>query len=161
MRDRPPFTVRPALALWSALLAIFSTFGAARTIPETVYVLSNFGWKYSLCSASYYIGTTELWTYLFCISKLLELGDTFFIILRKQTLIFLHWYHHITVLIYAWYIYSRYLGTGRYLIVMNYSVHSIMYSYYALKALRIRVPRFISMCITTLQILQVSPKISL
>ena len=155
MKDRPPFTIRPALTIWNTFLAIFSTLGAARTIPETVFVLQNYGWKYSICNASYYDGTTLLWTYLFGLSKLIELGDTIFIVLRKQNLIFLHWYHHITVLIYAWYIYSRYLGTGRYLIIMNFSVHAIMYSYYALKSLRIKVPKVISMCITTLQISQV------
>lgn len=32
------------------------------------------------------------WTWLFVLSKLPELGDTIFIVLRKQPLIFLHWY---------------------------------------------------------------------
>jgi len=32
------------------------------------------------------------WTWLFVLSKLPELGDTIFIVLRKQPLIFLHWW---------------------------------------------------------------------
>ena len=37
---------------------------------------------------------------------------------------------------------------------MNYLVHSLMYSYYAFKAMRIKVPKFVSQLITTGQILQ-------
>jgi elongation of very long chain fatty acids protein 6 len=45
-------------------------------------------------------------------------------------------YHHVTVLLYAWYSYSEYNAAARWFIVMNYVVHSVMYSYYAFKALR-------------------------
>ena len=155
MEKRPPFEIRPALALWSAILGAFSIFGAARTIPETVYVFKNYGWDFSVCSPSYTKGPTGFWTFLFTISKVYELGDTIFIILRKQNLIFLHWYHHVTVLVYTWYSYTEHLGPGRWFITMNYVVHSVMYTYYALRALRIRVPRQIAMSITTMQILQV------
>lgn len=37
---------------------------------------------------------------------------------------------------------------------MNYTVHSLMYSYYALRSLRIRVPKSVAMLITLLQIAQ-------
>ena len=79
---------------------------------------------------------TALWTWLFVLSKLPELVDTVFIVLRKQKLIFLHWYHHITVLIYCWYSFSQYTAPARWFVVMNFIVHSIMYTYYAFKALR-------------------------
>ena len=79
------------------------------------------------------------YTYLlivYLISKVPELGDTIFIVLRKQRLIFLHWYHHVTVLIYCWYSFSQYTAPARWFVVMNFIVHSIMYTYYAFKALR-------------------------
>lgn len=94
------------------------------------------------------------WTWLFVLSKLPELGDTVFIVLRKQPLIFLHWYHHITVLMYSWFSYTEYTASARWFIVMNYCVHSVMYSYYALRALKFSPPRFISMVITGLQLTQ-------
>ena len=37
---------------------------------------------------------------------------------------------------------------------MNYIVHSIMYSYYALKALKFKVSKYVSMFITTAQLAQ-------
>lgn len=88
------------------------------------------------------------------LSKLPELGDTVFIVLRKQPLIFLHWYHHITVLIYSWFSYTEYTASARWFIVMNYCVHAVMYSYYALRALRFAPPRQVSMFITGAQLTQ-------
>ena len=57
------------------------------------------------CVGSYVPNSSvsSLWTYLFTMSKVPELMDTVFIVLRKQPLIFLHWYHHITVLIFTWF----------------------------------------------------------
>jgi len=60
---------------------------------------------------------------IFCISKVPELIDTLFIVLRKQKLIFLHWFHHATVLIYAWYSYHDWTASGRWFVFMNYTVH--------------------------------------
>ncbi len=54
-------------------------------------------------------------TWAFCFSKLPELIDTVFIVLRKQPLIFLHWYHHASVLVYCWFSYQDYSSTGRYI----------------------------------------------
>lgn len=88
------------------------------------------------------------------LSKLPELGDTLFVVLRKQPLIFLHWYHHITVLIYCWFSYTEYTSSARWFIVMNYCVHSVMYSYYALRAMGYRPHRFIPMLITSMQLTQ-------
>lgn len=88
------------------------------------------------------------------LSKLPELGDTVFIVLRKQPLIFLHWYHHITVLMYSWFSYTEYTASARFFVVMNYCVHSLMYTYYALRALKFKPARAISMLITAMQLAQ-------
>ena len=48
MEKRPRFDLRPALALWSAILGIFSIFGAIRTIPELAYVIHNYGFEFSV-----------------------------------------------------------------------------------------------------------------
>lgn len=79
-----------------------------------------------------------------------------FIVLRKQRLMFLHWYHHITVLLYSWFTYSERAAGGCFFFTMNFTVHSLMYSYYAAKAARLRIPRPCAMIITALQILQMA-----
>lgn len=155
MKSRSRFNLRGPLAVWSGILAIFSILGAIRTVPELFYVLGKYGWDYSICNSSYaYYQPTAFWTCLFALSKVYELGDTVFIVLRKQELIFLHWYHHITVLIYSWYSATEQAAAGRWFMTINYTVHAIMYSYYTLKAMRFRIPKSISIAITSLQIAQ-------
>ena len=156
MHERPRFEIRAALATWSAVLAIFSIFGAIRTVPELVYVIRKYGWEYSMCSPSYFYGPISFWAYMFTVSKVYELGDTIFIILRKQQLIFLHWYHHVSVLIYVWYSYTDHTAPGRWFMVMNYTVHAFMYTYYAFRAMQFRIPKVINMVITSMQITQMT-----
>ncbi|XP_076757559.1 very long chain fatty acid elongase 6-like [Xylocopa sonorina] len=156
MSNRPKFELRGILALWNTLLATFSIIGFTRTAPELIHVLRHYGFHHSVCIPSFIEQdcVSGFWTWMFVLSKLPELGDTIFIVLRKQPLIFLHWYHHITVLLYSWFSYSEYTASARWFVVMNYFVHSIMYSYYALKAMRYRPPKSISMLITALQLAQ-------
>jgi elongation of very long chain fatty acids protein 6 len=100
-------------------------------------------------------GSDGLWGLLFGMSKLPELFDTVFVILRKQKLIFLHWYHHITVFCYCWHAYVYPHGQGRVFVIMNYFVHAVMYMYYAVRAQgMVRIPRFVSVGVTCLQISQ-------
>ncbi len=91
---------------------------------------------------------------LFIYSKVPELVDTVFIVLRKKPLIFLHWYHHITVVLFCWYSYSTMAGSGLYFVSMNYTVHALMYGYYCLQALNACPKSFPAYLITIAQILQ-------
>ena len=154
MEDRPRYELRYPLAMWSGILAVFSIFGMIRTFPELWHVLTQHGFEATLCNPSYFRGPTAFWCFMFTASKVYELGDTLFIILRKQQLIFLHWYHHITVLLYVWYSYTEHIANGRWFMVMNYTVHAFMYSYYTLRALRFRIPKQVSMVITSMQLTQ-------
>lgn len=156
MQNRPRFELRGVLVLWNTLLATFSVVGATRTVPELLTTLSHHGLYHSICVPSFIEldKVCGFWTWMFVLSKLPELGDTIFIVLRKQPLIFLHWYHHITVLLYSWFSYAEYTASARWFITMNYCVHSVMYTYYALRAMRYNPPRQLAMVITTLQLLQ-------
>ncbi|ELT88011.1 hypothetical protein CAPTEDRAFT_126391 [Capitella teleta] len=155
MKDKERFNLRIPLALWSGALAVFSITGTVRSAPELYDAVFNQGFRYSVCNPRYFLdGPSAFWSFVMLYSKFVELGDTAFIILRKQPLIFLHWYHHTTVMCYGTYSYGQLVATGRWYVVMNYAVHSVMYTYYTLKALRFHIPKQISMLITTSQILQ-------
>nr|XP_040578120.1 elongation of very long chain fatty acids protein 6-like isoform X1 [Lepeophtheirus salmonis] len=144
MSARERFEMQNVLTFWNIFLALFSLMGFSRTLPELFHVLFSSrgdGLYHSLCIPSFIEKdrVSGFWSLMFVISKVPELGDTLFIILRKQRLIFLHWYHHVTVLLYSWYSYSEYTAVARWFIVMNYLVHSLMYSYYTFKTLKINM----------------------
>ncbi|OZC09580.1 GNS1/SUR4 family protein [Onchocerca flexuosa] len=108
----------------------------------------------SLCYSVNPTDVAAYWAYLFFWSKVVELGDTLFIILKKKPLIFLHYYHHASVLIYTAHSGAENTGSGRAFIIMNFLVHSAMYTYFAITSYGIRLPRAISMMLTTIQIAQ-------
>jgi elongation of very long chain fatty acids protein 6 len=97
-------------------------------------------------------GPSGFWVMLFIFSKLPELIDTVFIVLRKRQLIFLHWYHHVTVLLFCWNAYASMAGSGLYFVAMNYTVHALMYGYYCLQALNLCPKSFPTVLITMSQI---------
>ncbi|ODN04553.1 putative fatty acid elongation protein 3 [Orchesella cincta] len=63
-------------------------------------------------------------------------------------------YHHMTVCIYCWFAHGAYDPSSRWFCTMNYMVHALMYSYYALRSLQIKLPRSFAMVLTFLQLSQ-------
>lgn len=156
MKSRPSFQLRGPLIIWNVLLAVFSIIGTLRMVHGLWILIRDFGFTFSVCNISFAkeYHPLSVWIFLFTWSKLVEFGDTLFIVLRKQNLLFLHWYHHIATLIFTWYNAANEVSTGYWFCTMNLFVHSFMYTYYALKAMKINVPRYISMLITLMQITQ-------
>merc|ERR1711981_528117 len=101
------------------------------------------------------MGGCGLWVGLFIYSKIPELIDTLFLVLQQKKVIFLHWFHHVTVLLYCWHAFYNIVAPGLWFAAMNCSVHSIMYFYFFMtnvgfyKAMQPLAP-----LITTVQILQ-------
>lgn len=134
-RERVACT-RP-LACWNFAMSLFSFMGAMRMVPQLLYLLSTLTLRETICKPAcltYGQGASGFWTVLFVYSKVLELGDTMFLVLRKNRLMFLHWYHHATVLLYCWHSLAYMSTVGLYFIAMNYSVHAVMYGYYFLQS---------------------------
>ncbi|RCN33149.1 GNS1/SUR4 family protein [Ancylostoma caninum] len=87
-------------------------------------------------------------------SKAPELGDTMFLVLRKKPVIFMHWYHHALTFVYAAITYSEHQAWARWSLALNLTVHTIMYFYFGVRALKIQTPRPVAKFITTIQIVQ-------
>jgi len=155
MKDRPRFVLRNYLFVWSSILAIFSIIGTYRTCIILIRMYNYGGIKSVVCNSYNYTGPiTQFWAIVFVLSKFVEFGDTIFIVLRKQKLIFLHWYHHVTVMLYGWLNYRDFFAGGLVFMPMNFFVHAFMYTYYAIRAYGIKLPKYINILITTLQIAQ-------
>lgn len=155
MSTRKPFNLRRSLFLWNVALATFSIIGCLSVVPNLLDRLLTRGLLNSCCRTDALRDSRlGLWALLFSLSKLFELGDTCFIILRKSPLSFLHWYHHITVFVYTWYGLAYGSAIGHWFSSMNFTVHSVMYTYYAVKALGYYVPSRVALMITIMQISQ-------
>lgn len=154
MSHREPLSLKPLLLVWNVSLAIFSILGSLRTIGFNTSLMYNRGFYASVCIEPAVNGVYGFWCWLFIISKIPELGDTIFIVLRKQKLIFLHWFHHMSVLMLVWTANSDSFSVGGYFITMNFFVHSIMYSYYAAKSMGVKTPKPLAMTITFSQMMQ-------
>jgi len=156
-KSRPKMTtiLKKPLICWDIFLAVFSIFGSVRTYQVFLNLFKNQGLFNLICTNETLSNPIlNFWYLMFAWSKAIELIDTAFIILRKQKLIFLHWYHHAVTMIIVWYgLGNRYAGL-QLSSTINFSVHSIMYSYYGLKALHINLPKFINIIITLSQIIQ-------
>lgn len=148
--------LRPALIVWNTCLAAFSIIGFVRFTPSgVIYELLQGGFVHSVCLVKP-LSTPILhfWSMLFILSKFAEFGDTFFLVFKKSPLTFLHVYHHVTVAMYTWFGGIDRSSIGHWFSAMNYGVHSVMYTYFMLKALGIGVPSVVSKSITTLQLSQ-------
>lgn len=111
-------------SLWDKCLSIFSFFGSYYCLKY----LYTYGYNCNFLNDK----ETLFWIELFCMSKIPELIDTVFIVLRSKPLVLLQYYHHLATL------FLCYLGLNVYpknLIIassMNYTVHTVMYGYFAL-----------------------------
>ena len=155
MRNRQPFHLRRALTLWNTGLAVFSLFAFLRFFPLLQSGVRERGFSHSVCNPRLMLTPPcMLWGLLFVLSKAAEFGDTAFIVLRKTPLNFLHWYHHISVLSYSAYSVARADPMAEWFGTVNLFVHSVMYSYYVLKAFGVRLPRGVAQSVTLLQLAQ-------
>lgn len=155
MASRKPYNLRNAMAAWNLFLSLYSMLTVLHGFPIIKLVLSR-SLHENLCESpeKSFGGSACVWTILFVLSKFAELFDTFFIIAHKKPLIFLHWYHHITVLLFCWVAFQQKTPSTIFFGPMNALVHSIMYGYYFLMTMKMKPKFFNAIWITVCQIAQ-------
>jgi len=161
MESREPFKNKNILFWWNVGLSLFSFAGVYNVVPRVLFSqkagLLTQGYYEAICGHTDWFanGWCGLFCCLFVYSKIYELGDTFWKLLRKSPVSFLHWYHHCTVLVYACHSSKAACSVGIWFCAMNYSVHFIMYGYYAITQTSLKNwAKQWGIIITTLQIMQ-------
>uniref|UniRef100_A0A158R498 Elongation of very long chain fatty acids protein n=1 Tax=Syphacia muris TaxID=451379 RepID=A0A158R498_9BILA len=172
MRNREAFHLEGLLALWNLCFSFFSGLATYKLAPELFWSIRNLGivvdrnvmreeleeffFEGSYCeNAEYYLNpSTGWWGWMFVMSKAPELGDTLFLILRKRPVIFVHWYHHALTFLYAQITYSELQAWCRWSLALNLAVHTVMYFYFAIRAMHFKTPRYVAKFITSIQIIQ-------
>jgi len=96
-------------------------------------------------------------THCFYLSKALDFGDTMFMIIKGnwRQVSFLHVYHHFSIFLFYWLnSQCNYDGDAYFSIVLNGSIHFVMYGYYFVTAFNVTVPLIIKKAITNAQLTQ-------
>jgi len=155
------FKSKALTGLWSLSLSLFSMWGASILIPELFFHedsgLLTQGLQGIICGeARWGFGRSGFAIGVFVLSKIPELFDTVLLVLAGRPVIFLHWYHHITVLLFCWHCFSIQAPIGLSFVAMNYTVHAIMYFYYFLTQLGPEMRKIIAIVKTPITILQTS-----
>ncbi|XP_073505020.1 very long chain fatty acid elongase 4-like isoform X2 [Phyllobates terribilis] len=138
MEGREPFTLRSVLLVYNLALVGLSAYMFYEFLVTSVLA----GYSYFCQPVDY--SNSELglrmarvcWWFFF--SKVIELLDTIFFIMRKKfsQISFLHVYHHGTM-IFNWWAGVKYVAGGQafFIGMLNSLVHTFMYLYYALAVL--------------------------
>jgi len=138
MESQKPMQLKHLFAAWNLSLSLFSLWGVSVAVPYIFNSLTQKGFHYTVCADEIRFGPGSLCDSamglamtLFMFSKFPELFDTVFLVLMKKKIMTLQWWHHATVLLYSWWSAMNALPSCGPMAAMNYSVHGIMYFYFA------------------------------
>ncbi|KAF1994555.1 hypothetical protein P154DRAFT_548999 [Amniculicola lignicola CBS 123094] len=96
----------------------------------------------------------SFWGWIFYLSKFYEVLDTAIIIMKGKRSTTLQTYHHAGAMLSMW-AGIRFMSPPIWMFALvNSGIHAMMYTYYTVSALGIRVPQAVKRSLTTLQILQ-------
>lgn len=161
MKDKNPLNIKPAILVYNLFQTCFNFFMVQKmfTISGALSYLWNYGCHPMDPAVNpYYIYLAET-AWFFFISKVLDLLDTVFFILRKKNshVTFLHVYHHANMVMVTW-AYLKYIKGEQGVVVgwINALVHTVMYAYYFLSALGPEIQKYLwwKRYITRMQMVQ-------
>lgn len=130
------YSLKFPLFLWNIVLSIYSIATTYVLLPVVIRKIYNHGYLESVClfdkENSYLYQPYGWWIFVFCLSKIVEFGDTAFLILRGKKVPFIHWYHHLATMSIVYTNFQKLIGSMEWAVTMNVFIHSWMYAYYAI-----------------------------
>ncbi|XP_050425914.1 elongation of very long chain fatty acids protein 4-like [Adelges cooleyi] len=141
MENRAPYNVKYAMLLYNLVQTLFNGYLTSLVFltPGAVqYQFKHFCHPIPRIDNRVLTNELDKAAWYFFISKIMDLLDTVFFVLRKKQahVSFLHVYHHTNMVITCW-AYLRFIKGEQFMIggVINSFVHTVMYSYYFIAAL--------------------------
>lgn len=161
MRHRQPFDLRWIITTYNFALVILSAymsyeFFMTSTLLGYSYSCQGIDWNYSTDAISMRLVNAH---WLFFFSKIIELSDTVFFVLRKKNnqLTFLHVYHHSTMVL-CWWLAVKYVPVGQtfFAAMINSFIHFLLYIYYGLSSVGPQMQKYLwwKKYLTTFQLVQ-------
>ena len=113
---------------------VFSAIGAIELTPTMIntWIAAEGSFHRSVCDGYFMYRYESFWVFAFVISKLFELFESFYFILEKKPLPFLHWYHHFVTYSFSCHALYQRSPSALYYSWMNLCVHAVMYLYYSI-----------------------------
>lgn len=130
MATRKPLCLKTPVIVWNFSLSFLSFVALVTIAANDPSCLVRR--KYPVADMS---GPTMLAILAFCLTKVLEFGDTVFLVLRKRPVIFLHTFHHVTVALFCLHAALTGSESSHLFAAVNLFVHWLMYGYYGLSAI--------------------------
>ncbi|KAK7605188.1 hypothetical protein V9T40_007046 [Parthenolecanium corni] len=143
MKNRKPFKLKLFSISWNFFLFVVNTIGFCRMIVHIVFVLRIEGFHSSVCNdeINEKDAVALFWSSLFPFVKIIELGDTFLIVLQKRFLATFYWTHHLFALLVTWYIFPFFTSATEWFGLLIYFNHIPIYFLATIKSLGIKLPK--------------------
>lgn len=133
-------------------LCIYSYVTVTNVWPLTMRVFMDQGVDALYCTPALWNAGLSRWAFLFYASKIWELLDTFLVIWKQRKPSFLQVYHHAVTLAIAYMLQASHASATFLFVGLNAGVHTVMYGYYALTVVGVRLS--LKPLITIMQIVQ-------
>lgn len=146
MKDKKPYDLKTFVKYYNIFQVITNAWIVQRLlsvglVTEISVICTPMDFTYDPIPLK--IAYTFWWTLLL---KLIDLVETMVFVLRKKDrqVSFLHLYHHITTVLIVW-IYGRYIpvAMASFMMLINCSVHVIMYTYYYFSTMGDKMPKIV------------------
>lgn len=128
---------RALVAVHNILLAVFSFLCVQNVLPLVYRHLMEFGFKSVYCDndGSLWRAGLGAWSFLFYLSKYWEFIDTWILVLKGKGANFLQVYHHSGIVFIMHGAVASQSAWLLFVVLLNATIHTLMYTYFAIKTM--------------------------
>lgn len=133
-------------------ICVFSLITSIKVWQTMIDHVRQYGYENAFCDSKTWEAGLNFWSFLFYLSKYWELIDSYLLVWKRRSPSFLQVYHHAVTIICAYLLHASRSPVTFVFVGFNATVHTVMYAYYALTIVGIRLSG--KSLITVMQIVQ-------